>query len=224
MWNMNNMTYIGIGVLIVIIIVGVLIFTGGANSASQTTTANSQATTATSSQATTAASPSTTIGGVNTSAANNTYKSTTTVLSSNTTIVAARGCTASNYFTCSNVVYSYAGANAVSHINATVGQDTGQGWSGFGIGYAPEGAAVSGGIPEIMFYTASDSVNNVGTSLATGTWVNITIPVTKLGASTIGTLWVCYVNSGTLYIGNGCTTSGGSPATYQVLGKVNLTS
>jgi hypothetical protein len=159
---------------------------------------------------------------LNTSTPTTIYQSTTVPLSNNSIVsVSQYGCTAAKYFTCKNATYSNSASN-VSYINVSVGQDTGQLWSSFGIGYAPQGTAISGGIPHIRFYTPNDSANNVGPSLASGSSVNARIPVNGTATSTTGTIWACYVNSGILYIGNGCTTSGGAPATYVAIGTVNL--
>jgi hypothetical protein len=159
---------------------------------------------------------------LNTSTPTTIYQSTTVPLSNNSIVsVSQYGCTAAKYFTCKNATYSNSASN-VSYINVSVGQDTGQLWSSFGIGYAPQGTAISGGIPHIRFYTPNDSANNVGPSLASGSSVNARIPVNGTSSSTTGTIWACYVNSGILYIGNGCTTSGGAPATYVAIGTVNL--
>ena len=100
------------------------------------------------------------------------YQSTTVPLPSNSTVpVSQYGCTSAKYFTCKNATYSNSASN-VSYINFSIGQDTGQLWSSFGIGYAPQGTAISGGIPHIRFYTPNDSANNVGPSLASGSSVN----------------------------------------------------
>ncbi len=203
---MKNLGYFVIGVAAAIVILGVLVLTGlGTSSSTQTTTAAST-------------SPA-----FNNGAPNNSYKSTTSVLPSNSSVhTSAYGCTASKYFMCNNATYEYPGTT-ISYINATIGQNTSEGWSSFGVGYAPQGTAISGGIPHITFYTPNDSSNNVGPSLKTGSTIKVKIPVNGTGASTTGTVWACYVNSGVLYVGNGCLTSGGVPATYVAIGILNLT-
>ena len=167
-----------------------------------------------------AAAPSSSVS--NASAPTTIYQSTTVPLSNNSIVSTSQyGCTAAKYFTCANATYSNSASN-VSYISADIGQETGQLWSSFGVGFAPQGTALSGGIPHITFYTPNDSSDNVGPSLASGSSVNVRIPVNGTASSTAGTIWACYVNSGILYIGNGCTTSGGVPATYVVIGTANL--
>lgn len=210
---MNKMIYVGVAIVIVII-AGVLLLGSGGSSANTSTvnqSATSAATTAATSTATTAAttSISTTINVYNTT--------TTTVSTSFNSSSVPSGCTASKYYTCTGLAYS----NSV--ITATIGEDTGQNWSSYGIAYAPQGTPISEGVPTgIPFYTANaTSTSNVGTSLLSGSTAAFTIPVSNGGSSVLGTLWVCYVNSGILYVGNGCTSSGGVPATYVEIGTVN---
>ncbi len=203
-----NMTYIGVGVLVVIIVAIALLYPYiGGNTAATTTVAQA---------------PTTTQG-------SNAYNTTTTVLPSNSSVPsnASVGCTPSKYYTCSNLTYTYFASNGSSAIKVTVGQDTGSMWSSFGIGYAPEGTNISGGVPSgIMFYTANDtSASNVGTSLSSGNTTTLTIPAgANLGNSTKGTLWVCYVNSGILYVGSTCVAQRGVSATYVAIGTVNAQS
>ena len=196
---MKSITYIGAAVVLVIIVVAVVYIAGFGMRAAAPTTST-----------------------LNTSTPTTIYQSTTVPLSNNSIVSASQyGCTAAKYFMCTNATYSNS-ASSVSYISANVGQETGQSWSSFGVGFAPQGTTLSGGIPHITFYTPNDSANNVGPSLASGSSVNVRIPVNGTASSTTGTIWACYVNSGVLYIGNGCTTSGGAPATYVVIGTANL--
>ena len=196
---MKSMTYIA-AVVVLLVIVAAVVYIARSNT--QAAAPNSSA--------------------LNTSTPTTIYQSTTVPLSNNSIVSASQyGCTAARYFICTNATYSNSASN-VSYISAGVGQETGQSWSSFGVGFAPQGTALSGGVPHIMFYTPNDSANNVGPSLASGSSVGVRIPVNGMAASTTGTIWACYVNSGILYIGNGCTTSGGVPATYVVIGTANL--
>ena len=198
-WDyMKSITYIAAVVLVIIVVAVVYIAGFGMRAAAPATST------------------------LNTSAPTTIYQSTTVPLSNNSIVSASQyGCTAAKYFMCTNAIYSNSASN-VSYISANVGQETGQSWSSFGVGFAPQGTALSGDIPRITFYTPNDSSNNVGPSLASGSSVNVRIPVNGTASSTTGTIWACYVNSGVLYIGNGCTTSGGAPATYVVIGTANL--
>ncbi len=221
---MNKMTYIWIGA-VVLIIIAILVFVGGAVSeqssqtaASTQTTVNLQSTTAISQNSSTTST--TTVK----STGNNTYKSTTTMLPSNSIVTGARpGCTAADYFGCTNASYSVSSNSAMLTLRIT--QNTGTSWSGFGVGFAPNGTGLNGGIPAITFYTSNaSSTSNVGTGLASASPITLQIPVKSSSKTALGMIWVCYVNSGILYVGNGCTTSGSIPATYEVVGVVNLTS
>jgi uncharacterized protein (UPF0333 family) len=220
--NMNNMTYIGIGVLVVIIIVGALLFTGG-SSAAKTTATTAQ--TAASSQATTMAPVTSAMmeNQTNTTATNNTYNSTTTIVSGNTTTsTSTKGCAASKYFTCSNVGY------ANGNLSLSITQDTGTSWSAFGVAYAPAGTPISQGTPtNVTFYLVNQSsTSNVGASLAQNTTATISVPVKGAPSLVNGAIWVCYVNSGLVYVGNGCIANGGGGGvpTYVQVATINLTS
>ena len=85
---------------------------------------------------------------------------------------------------------------------------------------------MSQGTPQNIKYNVADSQSssNVGTSLQNG--ANATVKAdsgmtgAEYGPNVNGTIWVCYVNSGILYVGVGCTTSGGIPATYVEVGRI----
>jgi hypothetical protein len=193
---MDKIVYVVIGLVIVLVVVGLALFLG-----------NGRMTVAVSSAATTASA------------------AVSPQITTSNRILSA--CTPTAGYTCDNVTYSYLQTQNISFMWATISQESGRQWSGFGVGYAPLGTAMSGGIPEIAFNTANaSSTSNVGTLLQSGQ--NVTVMVDRgekgIGALTTGTIWVCYVNSGTLYVGNGCTTAAGVAATYVEIGIVNATS
>lgn len=211
----NNLIYVGVVVIIILIVAGVVLLGSGSSSSQASTSTVAASTVAPASSQTT--QPSTTIAPVSTV---NPYNTTTTVVPSNITVSnsTTSGCTATTYYTCSNFTFS------ASKITATIGENTGLNWSSFGVGYAPQGTAISSGTPtDIAFYSANTSAtNNVGTSLLSGSTANIQIPVSS--TSTVGTLWVCYVNSGLVYVGSsGCIANGGGSAvpTYVEIATVN---
>lgn len=137
-------------------------------------------------------------------------------------------CTAQPGFTCGNVTYLYSPKNGSTYLFARISQQSGQLWSGFGVGYAPNGTFYNGGIPAIAFYNANASSSNVGTQLQSNTPVQVIadngLADKFLGATTGGSLWVCYTNSGVIYVGTaGCTQTGGGSAipTYVKIGVVS---
>ncbi|MDE1860397.1 MAG: hypothetical protein KGH72_01640 [Candidatus Micrarchaeota archaeon] len=136
------------------------------------------------------------------------------------------GCSATSGYVCTNASYSI--SNSVATIWATVGQNTGEEWSSFAVGYAPAGTKTVGGIPQnITFYivNGSSTTSNVGTSLQSGSVVKIeAYNGVGLGSATSGVLWACYVNSGLLYAGHTCFAQGGGAPFYVQLGALNLTS
>ncbi len=208
---MNNMIYVGI--VIVVLIVAAVFLLGGHPSSPTGSTGTTGTTgtggntsstggTGASSQPTTSVASYTTV---------NPYNTTTTVVPSNLTNSSApSGCTAAKYYSCGSFSIS------ASKISATIGQTTGLNWSSYGVAYAPAGTKMSSGssVPTgITFYTANaSSTSNVGTSLPTGGTAQITLP----GSNTLtGSIWVCYVNSGLVYVGNGCVSNGGGAGVPQ---------
>ena len=134
-------------------------------------------------------------------------------------------CTSTNSsLSCSNSTYTNSTSDA--YLWATISQDTGREWSGYGVAFAPEGTRIVGGTPQgVTYYTADyASSSNVGTSLQSGGNATIRIDISKVNgvypSALNGTLWVCYSNSGILYVGNGCTTSSGLPARYVEVGTI----
>ncbi len=129
-------------------------------------------------------------------------------------------------FTCTNATYIYSPTNGTTFLWVTVGQNTGTSWSGFGVGFAPNGTKLNQGVPLNIVYNtaASQSTSNVGTSLQDGANATVKADSGKSGAgygpNINGTVWVCYINSGILYVGNGCTTSSRQPSMYAEVGKI----
>ena len=173
---MNNMTYIGIGIVVVIIIIGVLVFTGSPSSGSTTSAQTTATQSLGSTVATTTAAQTTAETNMTNSTKVNPYNTTTTIVSSNEMMSNSTpsGCTATKYYSCSKFVWGS------SNITATVGQTTGLNWSSFGVAYVPAGTTFNSGVPQgVTFYSANTSAtNNVGTSLANGASASITLPVT----------------------------------------------
>ena len=157
-----------------------------------------------------------------TTAVTNLYNTTTTALPTNSVVnMTSQGCVASKYFTCNNTVYSKGNKT----LSFTISENTGTSWSSFGVAFAPQGTTLSGGVPQgIAFYATNLTAgNNVGASLAAGAPLMVKLTGVSTGSRAVGTIWVCYTNSGILYAGNGCTTVGGVAAQYQVLGTINVT-
>ncbi len=201
---MNNAIYAVIAIVVIVIIVAAaLALTGSKSPAGSSTTV---ATTAAYSYPTTV------------SAATNT---TNTVTTNSTSLSnSSATCTASNSsFSCSDVLFS--ATNRTGQVYATIGQNTGTYWSGFGVGFAPKGTKISGGIPEIAFYSSAYP-NPTGGNLTSGSTVHMLVySGSNVTAPTSGTLWACFVNSGTVYVAtSGCSTSGGLPAQYVMIGNV----
>lgn len=196
---MNKLMYLGAAVVVIAIVAVVVLLTSSAGSAKYTTTT---------------AAPVTTIPA--TTSTNTTYKTTTVNLPSNSSVnTTSSGCTAEKYFTCSNLTYSYFPSNKTYTISALISQDTGTSWSSFGVGYAPQGTTISGGVPAITFYVANSTSASVGTSLNALQLQKIRVPGKAANATTKGTLWACYANSGILYVGtSGCVAQGGGAAIY----------
>jgi hypothetical protein len=129
-------------------------------------------------------------------------------------------------FMCGNVTYAYSPINGTTYMWATVGQNTGTYWSGFGAAFVPNGTMMSQGTPQGIRFNVADSqsTSNVGTNMTDGG--NATVKIdngmsgTGYGLSVNGTVWVCYTNSGILYVGNGCLTGGRVPATYVEIGRI----
>ena len=218
---MNNLIYVGVAIVI-IAIVGFVILSGHGT----TTPASTVATTvAASTQQTTISSTAPASGPTTAPSGVTTIYNPATTIPANT---ALPGCTAGSGFSCSNLNYKYNSANNTWTMSVVVGQSTGSQWSGFGVGYAPKGTpASSGSPPQIAFFTANaSSSNGVGTLLQSGaTSPPIALSGKGGGSTTSGTLWACYVGSGTLYVGPaGCTTSGGQPAQYLQIATINATS
>lgn len=171
------------------------------------------------------APPATTTTSVaTTTAVTNLYNTTTTALPTNSVVnMTSQGCSASKYFTCNNTVYSK-GSQTLSF---TMSENTGTSWSSFAVAFAPQGTVLSGGVPQgITFYTTNLTAgNNVGASLQPGVPLNVKLTGVSTGSRAVGTIWVCYANSGILYAGAaGCTTVGGVAAQYQTIGTINVTS
>lgn len=129
-------------------------------------------------------------------------------------------------FGCTNATYIYSPSNGTTYLWVTVAQYTGQEWSSFGLAFVPQGTPFSQGTPFNVTYNVADykSTGNVGTILQSGS--NATVRADNglkgsgYNSSINGTVWACYANSGILYVGIGCTTSGGQPATYVEIGKI----
>ncbi len=188
---MNNIVYVGAIVVVLLIVAAVLVSNGlntaGGPGSGSAPVGGSQPTT-------------TAVGAAP-------YNSTTTVVQSNSTKISnstPTGCTATKYFICRNLTFTS------SELTVTIGQKTGLNWSSFGLGYAPAGTPINSGVPQgVTFYTANaSSSRNVGTSLSNNATVTVQLPISELNA-TKGALWVCYLNSGLVYVGNGCIANAG---------------
>ena len=96
-------------------------------------------------------------------------------------------CVASPSFVCSGMTYSHLG-----YIMMTLGQSTGETWTGWGVAYAPEGTALTQtGGPDVNFTTQAGAL----TSGQTGQ-VFIPTNATSVGTATSGAVWVCYTTNG----------------------------
>ncbi len=192
---MNSLAYIGIAIIVIIIVVAALVFTGNRSGNTSTTVATTVASSYPTTLQTTTGTVSTPSGQVS--------------------------CVPTNSsFSCSNV--TFATSNNVTNVRALIGQSMGSDWSGFGIGFAPNGTRLSGGVPLIKFYS-TNSTNPTGGNRSTGGSVNMLIySGSNFTGPVSGTIWACYVNSGILYVVNGCTTTGGSPAQYVKIGTVKV--
>ncbi len=221
---MNKWVYVG--VILVIIVIGAAAltytgtYTGSQPSASTTVAPTTVATTAAVTVATTSAAAPTT--------ANATLSPCTGYPGY---VCPPTTCTPTiNAFTCSNATYLYSPSNSVSDLYISLGQNTGQEWSSFGVGYAPLGTTFAGGVPQITWYTANySSASNVGASLQSGQVVTVKPDNAETGnglnVSTKGTVWVCFVNSGLVYVGSTCQPNGGGSAvaTYVQIGALATT-
>jgi len=243
---MNKLVYI-CGAVIVIITLGVL-FVGlsgpaspAANSTVQTTQApvtSTQGATNYTMNTTTISSPTTVVGNSSTAP---TFGNHTTIIYNSTPT--GKSCAnlpgydcysvkcniVNSSFTCANASYGYEASKNISELSLSVGQNTGTGWSGFGVAWVPTGTAMSGGVPQATFYVADNSTSNVGTSLQSGQSTFVQLGESALGAKGAaelgsGTIWVCYINSGTLYVGSGCLTSNHQPAQYAEVASINVSS
>ena len=200
----NNLVYAVVAIVMVLVLAVVLLGNNSHAPSSTATTVGSSASQNTSTGTSTV----------------NPYNTTTTAVVTNTTVsnsTASSGCTAGKYYTCTGPIF------AKSSFTVTVGQDTGLNWSSFGIAFAPNGTSISSGVPSgIVFYSANtSSTSNVGTSLPNGSTVNVTLPLAYANI-TAGSIWVCYTNSGLVYVGNGCIANGGGSkvATYVEIATV----
>ena len=235
---MNKLVYVG-GVIVVIIILA-LVFVGlkgtSPSSPANNGATTQQATTAPASvqstlNTTTVPYPTTTISNATTAPT----QGNTTLIYNNTPTgkncanltgyqCASVQCTSVNSsFTCTGASFGY--SKNMSELSLSVGQNTGSDWSGFGVAFVPTGTAMDEGVPQgVTFYVADNSSSNVGTSLQNGQSTFVQFGQQALGGygTTLrnGSIWVCYINSGTLYVANGCTSSGGSPAQYAEVGTV----
>lgn len=197
---MDKMLTAGIVVVVLVIIVGIAIFSlmGGSKAPASSTTL------------------------VTTQYYSNATTTVTTLPNNSSLSNVTKGCAATTYYGCNNASYSIVNGNA--SLKVTISQNTGQLWSGYGIGYAPVNSSSSGGVPKIVFYTNATGGSNAGSSLPSGVPVTLVIPTLGTNTTTVGALWACYVNSGVLYVGNGCTPQAGVAATYVEIAKLNLTS
>lgn len=121
-------------------------------------------------------------------------------------------CIAQSGYLCSSMSFSHTYAD----IGLTFGQNTGTTWTGYVLGFAPQGIATTSGIPQIpanAYYTATASTtlpSGGSTTIAAASGINtvssagvLQIPAnTGVGTQIVGTLWACYVTTGTI------TTSG----------------
>jgi hypothetical protein len=122
-------------------------------------------------------------------------------------------CVANTGFYCSDLKYLHVTGNLI----VTVGQNTGDSWSAWAIGYAPNGTETLSGIPKIRFSAVPNS-----SKLYSGQRINITSdilsvssPKTTIGMYTSGGIWVCFskANNVTIIGGiGGCTPQGNSSA------------
>ena len=214
---MNKLVYV-VAVILVLAVVAVLVSNNSGPSTKGQTSISSV----------TSGYPSTLV----TSITNVSYNTTTSITPPSCSSLPGYDCAkvectqTSSMFTCTNATYIYSPTNGTTYLWVTVGQNTGTSWSGFGVGFAPNGTKLSQGIPLNIAYNtaASQSTSNVGTSLQNG--ANATAKADNgksgpgYGPSINGTIWVCYINSGILYVGNGCTTSSRQPAMYVEVGKI----
>jgi len=239
---MNKIIYAVVAVA-VLCIVAVLLFGNNPVPASQGTTSISSSIQPSTSVAVTSttniAVTSSTSVAVNSStsiaassSANVSYNNSTAITPPTCSSLTGYGCVqitctpVNSTFTCTNATYAYSQKNGTTYLWVTVGQKTKTSWSSFGVAFVPNGTTMSQGVPQNIEYNVADSQSssNVGTSLQNGT--NATVKADNgmsgesYGLNVSGTIWVCYVNSRTLYVGVGCTTSGGSPATYVEVGKI----
>jgi hypothetical protein len=118
-------------------------------------------------------------------------------------------------FLCSNVAYL-----ATGDITATIGQDAGTNWTGWGVAYAPVGANItSNGSPSVKYYAMNGS-------LASGQTKTITLPVgTGVAAGAVRSvdIWVCYyTTTGAGVVGGtgSCTQAGGAGSSAVTYTKI----
>lgn len=236
---MNKLVYVVVGIIIIAIVGVVLVGTGtkSPQNLAPTTLVQtpSQNTSTIQNNTSTVSYPTTTVGNATTSPT----QSNSTVLVYNSTPTgkncaslsgyqcAAVRCTATNSsFSCTNATYGFSPSQNQSEMSLSIGQNTGTDWSGFGIAYVPQGTAITNGQPTATFYVADNSTSNVGTSLANGQSTFVQLDNDAMGGTPAlrnGTIWVCYINSGILYVGNGCLTSSHLPAFYAQVATVNYT-
>ncbi len=102
-------------------------------------------------------------------------------------------CTAKSNFYCTELFYSHHTGN----LTIIVRQNTGQTWTGWAIGYAPNETYALVGMPTVNFVTVPNS-----TPFYSGHSIKIpsgilfaSQPETIVGTSTVGGLWVCYTKS-----------------------------
>ncbi len=107
--------------------------------------------------------------------------------------VLGTSCTANQGFYCNGLNYS----EHTGNLTVTIGQNTGQTWVGWAIGYAPNVTNATTGTPMIKFSAASSSptlYSGQKAGIPSGI-LSVSKSGTTLGTFTFGSLWICYTKS-----------------------------
>lgn len=104
-------------------------------------------------------------------------------------------CISSPGFYCTSMSYSHTTGNLI----VTLGQNTGTSWAQVAFAYAPQGTAAgtgaTAGVPNTILF------GSIG-AMSSGYSTSINLPVsavnTIVGTSTSGSIWACYVLTGTI--------------------------
>ena len=228
------MVYVAVAVVVVLAVAGVVLLNNSPTSPAQATTSvlyttSTGANTGSTSPTSTAGFQSTLV----TSITNVSYNATTSVTPPSCSSLPGYDCVSikcnpvNSSFACGNATYAYSSTNSTTYLWVTVGQTTGTYWSGWGAAFVPNGTKISQGVPQnIQYNTAtSQSTSNVGTNMTSGGSSVVKADNGMTGAgygkSPSGSVWICYTNSGILYVGVGCTTSNRIPATYVEVGTIS---